>query len=130
MDFQKLGSWNSMIAVFPFHGLGTQAMDLFIQMQHDDIGLDRATLLIILSSLCGSSENDINLCLRFCLQLYCLTVKTGLISDVKAATALVKAYSDLGGDILHYRSHSHTHSLSLFTTGKLVEIDCQFVTEQ
>lgn len=99
MEFRNLISWNSMIAVFQFLGLRTQAMDLFIQMQHNEIGFDRATLLSILSSLCGSNDNDIDVCFRYCLQLHCLTVKTGFISDVKVATALVKAYSDLGGDV-------------------------------
>lgn len=99
MEFRNLISWNSMIAVFQFHGYGAQAMDLFIQMQHNGIGFDRATLLSILSSLCGSNDNNINVCSSFCLQLHCLTVKTALLSDVKVATALLKAYSDLEGGV-------------------------------
>lgn len=99
MEFQNLVSWNSMIAVFQFHGLGAQAMDLFMQMRYERIGFDSSTLLSVLSAFCGSSENGSNLCLRLCSQLHCLTVKTGFISDVKVATALVRAYSDLGGHV-------------------------------
>lgn len=99
MEFRNLISWNSMIAVFQFHGLGAQALDLFMQMHYDGIGFDCATLISVLSSIWGSSHNGSNLCLRLCSQLHCLTVKSGFISDVKVATALVKAYSDLGGYI-------------------------------
>lgn len=61
-------------------------------------GFDRATLLGIFSSLSGSSDAGVGFALNCCLQLHCLTVKTGFTSEVEVTTALVKAYSDLGGD--------------------------------
>ncbi|KAM1456513.1 hypothetical protein ACFX13_034650 [Malus domestica] len=99
MEFRNLISWNSMIAGYRYLGLGAQAIHLFIQMYRDGIGFDRATLLSVLSSLCRSNGLDDNVVSKFCFQLHCLTIRTGLILKIEVATALVKAYSDLGGDV-------------------------------
>lgn len=99
MEFRNVISWNSMIAAFRACKLEAQAIELFAKMNTEGVGFDRATLLSVLTSLSGSRELDVDLGLRFCLQLHCLSVKTGFISGIKVISALVKAYSDLGGDI-------------------------------
>ncbi|KAK9941543.1 hypothetical protein M0R45_007247 [Rubus argutus] len=63
------------------------------------LGFDRATLLSVFSSLNGSNSLDDFVVTKFCYQLHCLTIKTGFILKIEVVTALVKAYSDLGGDI-------------------------------
>lgn len=98
MEYRNTVTWNSMIAAFQFHGLGARGIDLFIQMHHMGISFDRATLLSVFSSFCESADKEMKACFRFRLQLHCLTVKTGFLSEVKVATALMKAYSDLGGN--------------------------------
>ncbi|KAL9437606.1 hypothetical protein AB3S75_023472 [Citrus x aurantiifolia] len=99
MEFRNVISWNSMIAAFRACKLEAQAIELFAKMNTEGVGFDRATLLSVLTSLSGSRELDVDLGLRFCFQLHCLSVKTGFISGIKVISALVKAYSDLGGDI-------------------------------
>ncbi|MBA0719659.1 hypothetical protein Golax_007316 [Gossypium laxum] len=95
-------SWNSMIAGFQLAKLGMHAIGVFVKMHHEGIGFNRATLLSVFSSLCGSNGIDINLGLKFCFQVYCLSVKTGFISEVEVATAFMKAYSELGGDVSEF----------------------------
>ncbi|PON43398.1 DYW domain containing protein [Parasponia andersonii] len=108
MEYQNTVSWNSMISVFQFHGLGARAMDLFTQMHSKGISFDRTTLISLFSSFVRNN-NDTNTFPRFCFQLHCLTVKTGFISEVKVATALIKAYSDLVGNAVDsYRLFSET----------------------
>ncbi|XP_023927893.1 pentatricopeptide repeat-containing protein At1g71420 [Quercus suber] len=106
MQIRNLVSWNSMVAGFQIRGLGTQAMNLFTQMHREGTGFDRATLLSVFSSLYGSESSGniqvddvMSSSLKFCLQLHCLTIKTGLISEIEITTALVKSYFDIGGDI-------------------------------
>ncbi|XP_008237768.1 PREDICTED: pentatricopeptide repeat-containing protein At1g71420 [Prunus mume] len=109
MEFRNLISWNSMIAGFQYRGLGAQAIHLFRQMYLDGNGFDRATLLSVLSSMCRSNDLDDNGVTKFCFQLHCLTIKAGFTLKIEVATALVKAYSDLGGDIADcYRLFSET----------------------
>ncbi|KAJ1390856.1 Tetratricopeptide-like helical domain superfamily [Sesbania bispinosa] len=84
MEFRNLISWNSMIAGFQFRGLGDKAIILFAHMYCNGIGFDRATLLSVFSSLNECSTfDDINIHLRNCFQLHCLTIKSGLISEVE-----------------------------------------------
>ncbi|XWS73535.1 hypothetical protein CRYUN_Cryun02cG0137800 [Craigia yunnanensis] len=105
MAYRSLVSWNSMIAGFQLTKLGMQAIGVFVKMHQEGIGFDCATLLSVFSSLSGSSGIDIDLGLKFCFQLYCLSVKTGFISEVEVATAFMKAYSDLGGDVSELYYH-------------------------
>ncbi|KAK8645342.1 hypothetical protein V6N13_119177 [Hibiscus sabdariffa] len=105
--FKSLGcwtqvSWNSMIAGFQLAKLGMHAVGVFVKMHHEGIGFNRATLLSVFSSLCGSNDIEMDLGLKFCFQVYCLSVKTGFISEVEVATAFMKAYSELGGDISEF----------------------------
>ncbi|CAK9161671.1 unnamed protein product [Ilex paraguariensis] len=97
MEFRNLISWNSMIAGFQIRGLSLQAVNIFTLMRCDDIGFDRATLLGVLSSLPRSNDNNGLSTFKCCFQLHCLCVKTGFISDIGVATALVKCYSNHGG---------------------------------
>ncbi|KAK3229750.1 hypothetical protein Dsin_001631 [Dipteronia sinensis] len=99
MKFRNSVTWNSMISGFQFCKLGTQAIKLFAEMRRDGIGFNRATLLSVFSSLSGRCDLDVYLGLTFCFQLHCLSIKSGFILEIEVATALVKAYSDLGGDI-------------------------------
>ncbi|XP_034676275.1 pentatricopeptide repeat-containing protein At1g71420-like [Vitis riparia] len=94
MGFRNLVSWNSMIAGFQVCGCGNRALELFSQMHIGGIRFDRATLVSIFPCLCGMGDG-----LECCFQLQCLTIKTGFISKIEVATALVKAYSSLGGEV-------------------------------
>ncbi|KAK2660382.1 hypothetical protein Ddye_006915 [Dipteronia dyeriana] len=98
MKFRNSVTWNSMISGFQFCKLGMQAIKLFAEMRRAGIGFNRATLLSVLSSLSGRCDLDVYLGLMFCFQLHCLSIKSGFILEIEVATALVKAYSDLGGD--------------------------------
>ncbi|KAK0577065.1 hypothetical protein LWI29_027403 [Acer saccharum] len=98
MKFRNSVTWNSMISGFQFCKLGTQAIKLFVEMRREDIGFNRVTLLSVFSSLSGRCGLDVYLGLMFCFQLHCLSIKSGFILEIEVATALVKAYSDLGGD--------------------------------
>lgn len=95
----SLITWNSMIAGFCFRKLGNQAIYLFMKMNREGIGFDRATLLSTLSSLNLCNRDAFGLGLSFCHELHCLAFKTAFISEIEVATALVKTYADLGGDI-------------------------------
>ncbi|GAU18958.1 hypothetical protein TSUD_229480 [Trifolium subterraneum] len=115
MEYRNLISWNSMISGFQFRGLGDKAIGLFSHMYCNGIGFNSATLLGVFSSLnqCSSTLDDINnTYLRNCTQLHCLTIKSGLISEVEVATALVKSYANLGGHI------SDCYRLFLDTSGQ------------
>ncbi|XP_042478226.1 pentatricopeptide repeat-containing protein At1g71420 [Macadamia integrifolia] len=98
MPTRSLITWNSMLAGFQLCGYGAQSLDLFSQMHSDGIGFDRATFLSVISSLC-SDDNDVVLGLEHCYHLHCLALKTGFVSQVEVATALMNAYSKLGGDV-------------------------------
>ncbi|RDX65144.1 Pentatricopeptide repeat-containing protein, partial [Mucuna pruriens] len=100
MEFRNLISWNSMIAGFQLRGLGDKAIRLFAHMYCNGIGFDRATLLSVFSSLneCGAFD-DIDIHLRKCFQLHCLTIKSGFISEIEVVTALIKSHANLGGHI-------------------------------
>ncbi|KAL6210166.1 hypothetical protein ACLB2K_021103 [Fragaria x ananassa] len=109
MESRNLISWNSMIAGFQCCGLGAQALHLFVQMHLDGLEFDRATLLSVFSSLNGVNGIDDLVVAKFCYQLHCLVVKTGFILVIEVVTAIVKAYSDLGGDVADcYRLFSET----------------------
>ncbi|WJX60153.1 hypothetical protein P8452_45389 [Trifolium repens] len=102
MEYRNLISWNSMISGFQSRGLGAKAIGLFAHMYCNGIGFNSATLLGVFSALnqCSSTFDDINSTyLRNCTQLHCLTIKSGLISEVEVVTALVKSYANLGGHI-------------------------------
>ncbi|KAM7508162.1 hypothetical protein LguiA_018615 [Lonicera macranthoides] len=99
MEFRNLITWNSMLAGFQIRELWDETVYVFTLMLRDGIGFDRATLLSVISSLCGANDIDAFSGLNYCFQLHCLTVKAGLISEIGVATALTKAYSNLGGEV-------------------------------
>ncbi|XP_024163784.1 pentatricopeptide repeat-containing protein At1g71420 [Rosa chinensis] len=81
----------------------------FVQMHLDGLEFDRATLLSVFSSLNGVNGIDDMVVTRFCYQLHCLVIKTGFILGTEVVTALVKAYSNLGGNVADcYRLFSET----------------------
>ncbi|WOG82446.1 hypothetical protein DCAR_0101610 [Daucus carota subsp. sativus] len=99
MQYKNLITWNSMIAGFQQSGHWVEALNFFSWMRHDGVGFDRATLLGVISSLWGKNCDDASLVLQCCLQVHCLTIKTGFVSEIGVTTALTKAYSNLGGDV-------------------------------
>lgn len=101
MEDRNLISWNSMISGFQFRGLVDKAIGLFVHMYCNGIGFNGATLLSVLTTLnqCSTVDDSNNIHLRNCFQLHCLTIKSGLISQVKVVTALVKSYANLRGHI-------------------------------
>ncbi|XP_016439984.2 pentatricopeptide repeat-containing protein At1g71420-like [Nicotiana tabacum] len=99
MEFLNLVSWNTMIAWFQMRGQGDKAMGFFSVMHRYSLGFNRATLVSVLSSLFGMDEIDFSWGLQGCFQLHCVSVKTGFILDVGIVTALLKAYSILGGEL-------------------------------
>ncbi|KAK2975617.1 hypothetical protein RJ640_021062 [Escallonia rubra] len=110
-EFRTLITWNAMIACFQLRGQWTKAIQFFSTMQRDGVGFDRATLLSVISSLCGGSGNDADSGLSWCLQFHGLTIKTGFVSEIKVASALIKAYSILGGAV------SDCYNLFMETSG-------------
>eukprot|EP00257_Ricinus_communis_P019649 XP_015578697.1 pentatricopeptide repeat-containing protein At1g71420 [Ricinus communis] len=99
LEYRNLVSWNSMIAGFQVRKLGAKAISLFSQMHRDGIGFDRATLLSVLSSLSEGYSAVSDVGLNYCFQLHCLSIRSAFVLQVEVATALVKAYSDLGGEV-------------------------------
>ncbi|XP_006826788.2 pentatricopeptide repeat-containing protein At4g19220, mitochondrial [Amborella trichopoda] len=51
LPFKDLVAWNSMIAGLRRNGCYEEALDLFRQMQMDNVGIDSATLVIVLPAL-------------------------------------------------------------------------------
>ncbi|XP_073041171.1 pentatricopeptide repeat-containing protein At1g71420 [Primulina eburnea] len=96
MDIRNLITYNSMITGFGMHGQSDKAISLFKRMFYDGVDFDRVTFLSLNSSICGLDNVVGRLC---CSQLHCIGVKIGLGLDVGVATALVKAYSSVGGDV-------------------------------
>ncbi|RRT51029.1 hypothetical protein B296_00049290 [Ensete ventricosum] len=88
MPFQNLVTWNSMIAGFRQNGQLDRSLELFAEMQRGGFGFDRVTLVSVISS-CS--------CLQHCQQLHSPVIKTCYEYEVEVATALVKAYSIVGG---------------------------------
>ncbi|CAN6934940.1 unnamed protein product [Brassica oleracea] len=98
MEFKNLVAWNSMIAAFQCCNLGKESVGVFMQMRSEGVGFDRATLLNVCSSLYKCSDlvpDEVSKC---CLQLHCLSVKSGFVTQAEVATALVKVYSEVLGE--------------------------------
>ncbi|KAJ4713854.1 Pentatricopeptide repeat-containing protein [Melia azedarach] len=92
-------SIDAHVYLFSFVNLRLKLSSFLPKCSSEGIGFDRATLLSVLTSLCGSHDLYVYPGLKFCFQVHCLCVKTGFISEIKVITALVKAYSDLQGDV-------------------------------
>ncbi|KAG0456185.1 hypothetical protein HPP92_023973 [Vanilla planifolia] len=75
-----------------FQHIGKQllSLELFVEMRRCGVGFDRATLISVISA-CSTLEQ--------CRQLHTLCIKACFVSEAEIATALVKAYSCLGGDL-------------------------------
>lgn len=105
MEFRNLITWNSMIAGFQLQGFGSLGIDLFLQMHQSGVGFDRATILSLLASLSSGTTEEGMDTVRFgfkcCCQFHCIAIRSGLTSEIEVVTALVKAYSDLGGNVAY-----------------------------
>ncbi|KAG8378554.1 hypothetical protein BUALT_Bualt08G0149000 [Buddleja alternifolia] len=100
MESCNVVTYNSMITGLGVHGQGDKAVLLFVRMCRDGIELDRTTLLSLVSSLCGLNGCSDRISeLICCTQLHSFGIKTGLTLDIGVATALIKSYSILGGEI-------------------------------
>ncbi|XP_020537090.2 pentatricopeptide repeat-containing protein At1g71420 [Jatropha curcas] len=109
LQVRNIVSWNSMIAGFHVRKLGEKAISLFRQMHSEAIGFDRATLLSVCSSLSESYSDTVDVGLKLCLQLHSVSIKSGFVLQIEVATALVKAYSDLGREVTDcYKLFSET----------------------
>ncbi|KAJ6379551.1 hypothetical protein OIU76_016235 [Salix suchowensis] len=115
MEFRNLVSWNSMIAAFQHWKLGSRAIGIFCQMHGGGVEFDGATLVSVLSSLSESYDGDnADMGLKGCFQLHCVSIKRGFMLKIELATALVKAYSDLGWQVSDcYRLFMETSSRDL-----------------
>ncbi|KAK9095808.1 hypothetical protein Sjap_021305 [Stephania japonica] len=100
MPTKNLITWNSMIAGFQHCGFVGKCTEFFSKMHGAGVGFDRSTLVSVAASL---YRNNINSSddehFYYCRQLHCLAVKTGLALEVEVATALVKAYAIVGGNL-------------------------------
>ncbi|KAJ4850927.1 hypothetical protein Tsubulata_044426 [Turnera subulata] len=100
MGFRNVVSWNAVLAGFQFRKLGTQGIKFFREMLGDGVGFDGASLVSVLSCLDDCfADGSIDVALKYCFQLHCLCVKSGFLGKVEVVSALVKAYSDLGGEV-------------------------------
>ncbi|ONK82123.1 uncharacterized protein A4U43_C01F36350 [Asparagus officinalis] len=89
LPFRNLITWNSMLAGFFLMGKPERSLQLFTHMNTNDVGLDRATVLAVVSSCCSLLQ---------CSQMLSLAIKACYDSQAEVGTALIKAYSSLGGD--------------------------------
>ncbi|XP_047327874.1 pentatricopeptide repeat-containing protein At1g71420 [Impatiens glandulifera] len=102
MQFRNIVSWNSMITCLRNQGHWIEAITLFSRLRINSIQFDHTTIIGVVSALCLSSVDEIHNSLRYCFQLHCLTIKTSFDSKIEIATALVKAFSDLGCETSHF----------------------------
>ncbi|KAK9161963.1 hypothetical protein Syun_002865 [Stephania yunnanensis] len=101
MPAKNLVTWNSMIAGFLHCGHVGKCIEFFSKMHREGVGFDRSALVTVAACLCNNNINNSSDDEHFyyCCQLHCLAVKTGLALEVEVATALVKAYAIVGGEL-------------------------------
>ncbi|XP_078428341.1 pentatricopeptide repeat-containing protein At1g71420-like [Wolffia australiana] len=78
-------TWNSIIS----GAEGRQALSLFAMMLREGVPCDCCTLIVVASSCSAAVQ---------CHAVQAVATKTGLISEAKVATALLKACSLIGGE--------------------------------
>ncbi|KAG9157275.1 hypothetical protein Leryth_004933 [Lithospermum erythrorhizon] len=101
MEFKNVVSYNAMIEGYRICGRGDEGVGIFAMMYNDgNIGFDHASILSVISSVCEYDESDCFQGLRYCYQLHSVCLKSGLLSDMAVVTALMKAYSGLGVEVL------------------------------
>lgn len=79
-------AWNAMIACFSLHGLSSEAIKLFIQMQDSGLSPNPSTIVGVLPAVGGAKE----LCHGKTLHSYSL--RRGFLGDVVVATGLLDMY--------------------------------------
>ncbi|KAI4389361.1 hypothetical protein MLD38_001593 [Melastoma candidum] len=101
MEYRNSITWNSMIAGVQFGDMEGEAVYLFIKMRQSGIEFDRTTIVAVISAVCASAGQDATggPGLECCRQFHCLAIKSSFILEVEVATALMKAYSDIRGEV-------------------------------
>eukprot|EP01018_Ginkgo_biloba_P019499 Gb_13599 [translate_table: standard] len=90
MTARDVVSWNAMVAGYVWHGRGEQALNLFCQMQREDIKPDQFTFGSTLRA-CTSIES-----LEQGKQVHAHTVKTGFENDLVVGCTTVDMYAKCG----------------------------------
>ncbi|RWW69944.1 hypothetical protein BHE74_00022409 [Ensete ventricosum] len=83
-------SWNSMIVGYSQNGHAVQALELFIDMHHLDLSIDKVALASAISScasICALTTGE---------ELFALTTRIGLVTDLVVASSLVDLYCKCG----------------------------------
>lgn len=90
MHVLNLVTWNTMIAVLSQQGQGTEALQLFHQMQHKGLIPDKATFVSSLDACANQAT------LFRGKQIHAQIVYSGFGSDLVVATALINMYGKTG----------------------------------
>ncbi|RRT54800.1 hypothetical protein B296_00012940 [Ensete ventricosum] len=83
-------SWNSMIVGYSQNGHAVQALELFIDMHHLDLSIDKVALASAISScasICALTTGE---------ELFALTTRIGLVTDLVVTSSLVDLYCKCG----------------------------------
>ncbi|KAJ7534043.1 hypothetical protein O6H91_13G076700 [Diphasiastrum complanatum] len=90
MPKRDVACWNSMMLGYTRHGLGRQALQLFLKMPQDDIEPSHITFISILKA-CGSIT-----AIKEGKLIHEAIIRTGLDSDVILGTCLIDMYAKCG----------------------------------
>ncbi|CAL9115971.1 unnamed protein product, partial [Musa acuminata var. zebrina] len=83
-------SWNSMIVGYSQNGHAVQALELFIDMHHLDLSIDKVALASVISScasVCALTTGE---------ELFALATRIGLVTDLVVTSSLVDLYCKCG----------------------------------
>ncbi|XP_064992065.1 putative pentatricopeptide repeat-containing protein At1g77010, mitochondrial [Musa acuminata AAA Group] len=83
-------SWNSMIVGYSQNGHAVQALELFIDMHHLDLSIDKVALASSISScasICAVTTGE---------ELFALATRIGLVTDLVVTSSLVDLYCKCG----------------------------------
>uniref|UniRef100_A0A804IF83 Pentatricopeptide repeat-containing protein n=1 Tax=Musa acuminata subsp. malaccensis TaxID=214687 RepID=A0A804IF83_MUSAM len=83
-------SWNSMIVGYSQNGHAVQALELFIDMHHLDLSIDKVALASAISScasICALTTGE---------ELFALATRIGLVTDLVVTSSLVDLYCKCG----------------------------------
>lgn len=83
-------SWNSMISGFVANGLAQQGVKIFCEMLTHGIGVDLATIVIVLAA-CAKTDN-----LSLTRSVHAFAIKTGFDMKISFSNSLLDTYSKCG----------------------------------
>ncbi|KAH9301975.1 hypothetical protein KI387_013558 [Taxus chinensis] len=83
-------SWNAMISGYVFAGHGSEALELFSQMQLENVKPNEVTMLCVLPAFADNTDPDQKK------WIHEFITRSGLESNLSAATALVSMYAKCG----------------------------------